>query len=66
LYLLTPTEIVDAHDMGANFVKLFPAGEFGIKYIKALMAPITHISMMGVGRVNLDNIGIYSIWELKG
>lgn len=33
---LTPTEIVTAWEAGADIVKLFPAGELGIGYIKAV------------------------------
>jgi 2-dehydro-3-deoxyphosphogluconate aldolase/(4S)-4-hydroxy-2-oxoglutarate aldolase len=52
---LTPTEIVSAYRAGAHFVKIFPAGELGLKYVKALLAPITHIPMIAVGGVNKDN-----------
>ncbi len=51
----TPTETVDAYKMGADYVKLFPAGILGIDYIKALRAPISHIPVMAVGGINGDN-----------
>lgn len=54
--VFTPSEIVDAYNTGADFVKVFPAGELGIGYLKAIRAPISHIPMMAVGGVNLDNI----------
>lgn len=53
---LTPTEIVHAYHLGADFVKLFPAGEIGFHYIKSLMAPLSYIPMLAVGGVNVDNI----------
>ncbi len=53
---LTPTEIVNAHNAGADFVKLFPAADFGIKYIKAITAPLSHIKLLAVGGVDLNNI----------
>ncbi|HZG58299.1 bifunctional 4-hydroxy-2-oxoglutarate aldolase/2-dehydro-3-deoxy-phosphogluconate aldolase [Paenibacillus sp.] len=53
---LTPTEAVTAHTAGADFVKLFPAGELGIPFIKALMAPLRHIPMLAVGGVTPDNV----------
>lgn len=51
----TPTEIVAAHDAGADFVKVFPAGSLGSAYIKAIRAPISHIRMMAVGGVDEKN-----------
>jgi 2-dehydro-3-deoxyphosphogluconate aldolase / (4S)-4-hydroxy-2-oxoglutarate aldolase len=53
---LTPTEAVFAYDAGADFVKLFPAGELGIKYIRALLGPMKHIPFMAVGGVTPANI----------
>jgi 2-dehydro-3-deoxyphosphogluconate aldolase / (4S)-4-hydroxy-2-oxoglutarate aldolase len=53
---LTPTEAVFAHDVGADFVKLFPAGELGINYIKALLGPLKHIPFMAVGGITPANI----------
>ncbi len=56
---LTPTEIVNAHNAGADFVKLFPAADFGIKYVKAVTAPISHIKLLAVGGVDEDNISSF-------
>lgn len=53
---LTPTEIVNAHNAGADFVKLFPAADFGIKYVKAVTAPLSHIKLLAVGGVEEGNI----------
>jgi 2-dehydro-3-deoxyphosphogluconate aldolase/(4S)-4-hydroxy-2-oxoglutarate aldolase len=53
---LTPTEIVTAHTYGADFVKLFPAGDLGISYIKSVRAPLSHIPMLAVGGVTVNNI----------
>ena len=52
---LTPTEVLIAHNAGADFVKLFPIGNLGVSYVKALCAPISHVKMLGVGGVNEDN-----------
>ena len=35
---LTPTEIVTAYEAGADLVKLFPAGELGVGYIRRVGA----------------------------
>lgn len=54
---LTPSEIMTAHNAGADIVKLFPAGDFGPGYLKAVKAPISHVKMMAVGGINEKNIG---------
>jgi 2-dehydro-3-deoxyphosphogluconate aldolase/(4S)-4-hydroxy-2-oxoglutarate aldolase len=53
---LTPTEIQTAHKAGADFIKLFPCDAFGTGYIKAVSAPLSHVRLLAVGGVNLDNI----------
>ena len=53
---LTPTEIVTAYTYGADFVKLFPAGDLGLSYIKSVKAPLSHIPMLAVGGVSVSNI----------
>ena len=52
---LTPSEVLLAHRSGADFVKLFPVGNLGAAYVKALCAPISHVKMLGVGGVNENN-----------
>ena len=51
----TATEVVAAHEYGANAVKIFPASALGAGYIKALRAPLSHIEMLAVGGINPDN-----------
>jgi 2-dehydro-3-deoxyphosphogluconate aldolase/(4S)-4-hydroxy-2-oxoglutarate aldolase len=53
---LSPSEVVSAYTAGANFVKLFPAGDLGIGYIKALLSPLSHIPLLAVGGVNDENL----------
>ena len=53
---LTPTEIATAHRLGADFVKLFPSGNFGIAYIKAIRAPLSHVPLLAVGGVDENNM----------
>lgn len=52
---LTPSEAVAAFDAGASFVKVFPAGSFGLGYVKALAAPLAHIPFLAVGGISADN-----------
>ena len=56
---LTPSEIQAAHRAGADFVKLFPITNMGPAYVKAVKAPLSHIKMLAVGGVNLDNMAEY-------
>jgi 2-dehydro-3-deoxyphosphogluconate aldolase/(4S)-4-hydroxy-2-oxoglutarate aldolase len=55
---MTPTEIVRAWEMGADVVKVFPAGQLGgPSYIKAVKAPLPQVLLNPTGGVNLDNAG---------
>lgn len=53
---LTPTEVLQAHKSGADFVKVFPAGTLGAAYMKAIAAPINHVRLLAVGGVNETNV----------
>ncbi len=55
----TPTEIVSAWRAGANFVKVFPAGQLGPGYIKDILAPLPHIPLVPTGGVNLENCAAF-------
>ena len=54
---LTPSEAVAAHEAGASFVKIFPAGSLGPAYVKALSAPLSHIPFLAVGGISHENAG---------
>lgn len=56
---LTPCEIMKAHKSGADFVKLFPVSNLGVDYVKAVMAPLSHVKMTAVGGVDENNIPDY-------
>lgn len=53
---MTPTEVLEAHEYGADFVKLFPIGNLGSSYVKAVSAPINHVRLLAVGGVNENNV----------
>ena len=53
----TPTEILEAHEAGADIVKVFPAGHLGMKYFKDIKAPMPHLQLMPTGGVTLVNAG---------
>lgn len=51
----TPTEIKCAYDGGADIVKLFPAGQLGAGYLKAVLAPLCGTPIMAFGGINKQN-----------
>lgn len=56
---LTPSEIVAGFEAGAQIIKLFPAGDMGIKYFKSVKAPLAHIPIMAVGGITCENAASY-------
>ncbi|MCG8484891.1 MAG: bifunctional 4-hydroxy-2-oxoglutarate aldolase/2-dehydro-3-deoxy-phosphogluconate aldolase, partial [Clostridia bacterium] len=57
--VFTPSEIAEAYEQGANFVKVFPVESLGYNYIKAIRGPISHIPMLAVGGIDKDNFVDY-------
>lgn len=53
----TPTEIQKAYEAGADVIKIFPADVVGMKFFKAILAPMPYVKLMPTGGVNLDNAG---------
>ena len=51
----SPSEVWNMFEMGADIVKIFPAGTLGPKYIKDIQAPLNPMPIMVVGGVNGDN-----------
>ena len=56
---ITPTEMVMAHEAGADYVKVFPVRAFGPAYIRDVLAPLKHLKLIAVGGVNPDNAADY-------
>lgn len=54
--VMTPTEMVQAMEWGADMVKLFPASVLGAKFIKDVKAPLPHVPIIPTGGVNLSNV----------
>jgi 2-dehydro-3-deoxyphosphogluconate aldolase / (4S)-4-hydroxy-2-oxoglutarate aldolase len=53
---LTPTELMNAHVLGARLVKIFPCGNVGgPKYLKSLKAPFPGAMLIPTGGVNAAN-----------
>ncbi len=56
----TPTDIEKAMRMGLEVVKFFPAEAFGgLKTLKAISAPYTHMRFIPTGGINQDNLADY-------
>ncbi|HJA29582.1 MAG TPA: bifunctional 4-hydroxy-2-oxoglutarate aldolase/2-dehydro-3-deoxy-phosphogluconate aldolase [Candidatus Olsenella pullicola] len=55
----SPTEVQQMIDMGADIVKIFPAGQLGPDYVKAIQAPLGKLPLMVVGGVSTDNVQSY-------
>lgn len=56
---LTPSEITAAHRAGADFIKLFPAGQMGTDYVRAIRAPLSHVKLLAVGGISDRNLKDY-------
>lgn len=55
----SPTEILTAWELGADLVKVFPAGAGGPGYIKDVLAPLPQVLLVPTGGVNLQNAADY-------
>lgn len=52
----TPSEVMQAHRLGADVVKIFPGSLGGPGYLKGLRGPFPHIRMMPTGGVSIENV----------
>lgn len=57
--VMTPTEILTAHEYGADIIKVFPARIMGPKFLKDVHGPLPHIPLMPTGGVTVDNVNEY-------
>lgn len=52
----TPTEIMNAYNLGADIVKIFPILPDAEAYLKNVISPLSHIPFMITGGINPDTI----------
>ena len=52
----TPTEALTAYEMGADFIKIFPADQLGPQYIKNILAPMPQLPIIPTGGVNVSTV----------
>ncbi len=55
----TPSEIAQAREQGAAFVKLFPAGPLGPAYLRALLGPYPDLEVFAVGGIGASNAAAF-------
>jgi len=53
----TPTEAQTAYELGADFIKIFPADGLGPKYIQAIRGPLPHLNIVPTGGVDVNTTG---------
>ena len=53
----TPTEILTAHEAGADVVKVFPSEALGPAFFKGVLAPMPFLRLMPTGGVTPENAG---------
>jgi 2-dehydro-3-deoxyphosphogluconate aldolase / (4S)-4-hydroxy-2-oxoglutarate aldolase len=53
----SPTEILSAHEAGADIVKVFPATMLGPQFLRDVRAPLPQVKLMPTGGVTIDNAG---------
>ena len=56
---MTPTEMLTAHEGGADVVKLFPADTVGPAFVKSVLAPMPFLRVMPTGGVTPENVGLW-------
>ncbi len=56
----TPSEVLEAHEMGGSGVKLFPAAQLGGPgFVKAIRSVYPDIAVMPTGGISADNAQSY-------
>ncbi|MEN2997478.1 MAG: hypothetical protein ABDH28_00340 [Brevinematia bacterium] len=56
----TPTEIIQNHRKGVDFVKIFPASVLGPRFIQSLKkGPLPFVKVLASGGMDADSIGEY-------
>lgn len=56
---LTPTEVLSAHEAGADAIKIFPARTVGPQYLRDLLAPLPNLLLIPTGGIDASNARAY-------
>lgn len=62
---LSPSEILNAQDVGADIIKVFPARSLGPNFIKSVLGPCPQAKLMPSGGVEFSRENIFS-WIKAG
>jgi len=52
--VLTPTEMIHAHQAGADLIKVFPATAWTPSALKDVLAPLPHLALVPTGGIRID------------
>lgn len=63
---LTPSEMMNAYNAGADLIKLFPITKNEIDYVINITRPLSHIPFICVGGTNIDTIELFIKAGAKG
>jgi 2-dehydro-3-deoxyphosphogluconate aldolase/(4S)-4-hydroxy-2-oxoglutarate aldolase len=55
----SPTEAQTAYELGADFIKIFPAEGLGPKYISSIRGPLPHLKIVPTGGVDVNTAGSF-------
>ena len=53
---MSVNEVVNAMKYGSEIVKIFPATTLGISMVKAIRSPLSQVTLMATGGINLNNM----------
>lgn len=53
---MTPTEMQQAYEWGADFIKVFPAASLGMEFMKLVRVPLPHLKLAPTGGVTPQNV----------
>jgi 2-dehydro-3-deoxyphosphogluconate aldolase/(4S)-4-hydroxy-2-oxoglutarate aldolase len=56
---MTPTELLYAHSLGCEMVKVFPAGALGPGYLKDLKGPLPQLKLIPTGGIQVSNVAAF-------
>lgn len=56
---MTPTEVIEAWELGGDVVKIFPANLVGPQFLKDLKGPYPFVELMPTGALNQENAAQY-------
>lgn len=56
---MTPSEIQQACEAGADVIKVFPASILGASFFKSVLGPLDHVTLMATGGISADNAQEY-------